>query len=136
MRDYARPLAGVSSNIAFAKQRFDSFAAPAAKLCLMLMPVATVLCIVASDGRIDKATRDRAQAALQRFSPRFCTALGLQADMGLLTSRFLRIWDQGNHDISRSTEELREFRELMQAAFMEGCFFATKLWAAGPVVYW
>ena len=56
-----QPLAGVLRNVAFAKQRFDSTAGPVGKMALMLLPAATLLAYIASDGRseMDQLVRAR-----------------------------------------------------------------------------
>ena len=98
-----RPIDTVLRHFSFAKQRFDSFAVPAAKVAIMLLPIATVLAIVASDHRVEMAKRTRSKGLLKHLTPKFCTALGLSADFGLLVADFIRVWDMGSHDIARST---------------------------------
>ena len=73
-----QPLAGVLRNVAFAKQRFDSTAGPVGKMALMLLPAATLLAHIASDGRREKDQRDRATTLLRQMDTRLCT--GVSAD--------------------------------------------------------
>ena len=63
-----QPLAGVLRNVAFAKQRFDSTAGPVAKMALMLLPAATLLAYIASDGRCEKEQRDRATTLRRKWT--------------------------------------------------------------------
>ena len=53
-----QPLAGVLRNLAFAKQRFDSKAGPVGKMALILLPAATLLACIASDGGCEKEQRE------------------------------------------------------------------------------
>ena len=77
-------LASVIRNVAFAKQRFDSTAEPVAKIALMLLPVATLLAYIASDRRHDREQRERATALLRKLESRFCVAIGVSADWGII----------------------------------------------------
>ena len=79
-----KPLASVIRNVAFAKQRFDSTAEPVAKIALMLLPVATLLAYMASDRRVEREIRERATALLRKFESRFCAAIGVSADWGII----------------------------------------------------
>ena len=54
--------------MAFAKQRFDSTAGPVGKMALMLLPAATLLAYIASDGRCEKEQRDRATTLLRKWA--------------------------------------------------------------------
>ena len=85
-----KPLASVIRNVAFAKQRFDSTAEPVAKIAMMLLPVATLLAYIASDRRIEREQRERATALLRKFESRFCVAIGVSADWGIICNWFLR----------------------------------------------
>ena len=69
----------------FAKQRFDSTAEPVAKMALMRLPIAVLLAYIGSDVRHPKDKRDRAVALLEKFTTKFCLALGLSADWGVVT---------------------------------------------------
>ncbi len=118
-----RPMETVLKHLSFAKQRFDSFAEPCAKLSVMLLPVCVLLAFLASDERTEGQRRARAAALLKLFTPKFCTALGVSADYGLLCQSFLRKFDCGDHDIARSVAELREFEETLTAVFRKGLLF-------------
>ena len=126
-----RPMDVVLKHLSFAKQRFDSFAEPAAKLALMLLPVAVLLSHIASDERCEKARRDRAVHVLKLFKPEFCMAMGLSADFGLLVNGFIRIFDCGNHDIANSQRELDHFRDTMHAVFKQGWIVGSRAENAG-----
>jgi len=122
----------VLKHLAFAKQRFDSFATPAAKLAIMLLPVAMMLSLISSDQRVDTERRTRALNTLKLLSAsKFCTALGLEADYGLLVINFLRKFDCGNHDIACSARELDDFVDMMTASFKKGWLWSTTIQEAG-----
>ena len=53
------PLTVVLKHFAFAKQRFDSTADPAAKVALMLLPLATLLAYLVTDERLKKVETER-----------------------------------------------------------------------------
>ena len=125
-RDQRPPLDVILRHFSFAKQRFDSLAVPAAKVAIMLLPVAAVLATRASDMRLKKDLRERAVRALQLLKPKFCMALGLTADFGLLVHAFVRLWDQASHDIAASLREYREFRDRMRSVFQDGLVFSPR----------
>ena len=118
-----QPLAGVVRNVAFAKQRFDSTAGPVGKLALMLLPAATLLAYIASDRRCEKEQRDRAITLLKKMDTKFCTALGVSADWGIICTWFLRRFDVAYHDIAMSRCEIDGMIETLDAVFMEGRVF-------------
>ena len=84
-----QPLALVFKCLAFAKQRFDSTAEPVAKMSLMLVPIAVLLAYIGSDERHPPAQRARAAALLAKLNAKFCLALGLSADWGIVTQAFI-----------------------------------------------
>ena len=126
-----RPMDVVLKHLSFAKQRFDSFAEPAAKLALMLLPVAVLLAHIASDERCETFRRDRAAHVLKLFKLEFCMAMGLSADFGLMVNGFIRIFDCGNHDIANSERELDHFRDTVSAVFKQGWIVGSRSENAG-----
>ena len=118
-----QPLARIFRNIAFAKQRFDSTAGPVGKIALTLLPVATLLAYIASDRRHDRPQRDRADALLRKLDSKFCTAIGVSADWGIICTWFLRLFDVANHDIAKSRSEIDCMIETLDAVFLEGRVF-------------
>ena len=118
-----RPMDVVLRHLSFAKQRFDSFADPCAKLSVMLLPVCVLLAFIGSDERNTPVRRKRAAVLLKLFTPKFCMALGMSADYGLLCVEFLRQFDCLGHDIARSVSELREFEATLDAVFRKGLVF-------------
>ena len=120
-----QPLAGVLRNVAFAKQRFDSTAGPVAKMALMLLPAATLLAYIASDGRCEKEQRERATTLLRKMDTKFCTATGVSADWGIICTWFLRRFDVAYHDIAMSRLEIDAMIETLDAVFLEGRVFQT-----------
>ena len=115
----------VLKHFAFAKQRMDSTADPLAKVCLMLLPIAVLLAMVSSDDRNQPDQRQRATALLKKFQPKFNLSMGVSADWGLIAINFLRLFDDGHHDISNSLDELEEFTEIFESVFVKGGVFHT-----------
>ena len=123
IRRESQPLACVLRHLAFAKQRFDSTADPQGKLSLMLLSVCTLLAFVASDERNKKDQRDRAISTIRKFTPKFCMALGVSADWGLVSQAFLRLFDQTDHDIALTRSEIDDFLETLNVLFIKGYVF-------------
>jgi hypothetical protein len=123
-----QPLAAVLESFSFAKQRFDSTVDPKAKLSLMLMPVATVLAFLASDARVPNALRRQAKDGLEFLTSKNCAGLGVSADWGIVWEAFLRLFDAGDHDIARSSEEIEGLIESLEALFVDGAVFQDRLW--------
>ena len=72
-------------------------------MALILLPIATLLSYIGSDMRHKKEQRDRALALLKKLDTKFCLALSLSADWGLVTKAFLRLFDVNDHDIAKSS---------------------------------
>ena len=109
----------VLRHFSFARQRFESSADPLAKFCLLLMPVCLLLSFKSNDQRCKKEERDRAATMLANFKPKFLLAAGIAADFGLITTRFLRLFDKARHDVANSMDELEEFSDTINACFIE-----------------
>ena len=125
-----QPMARILRNVAFAKQRFDSTAAPVAKIALMFLPIATLLAYMASDRRHEREQRDRATVLLQQLDSKLCVATGVSADWGIICCWFLRLFDVANHDIAKSRSEIDCMIETLDAVFLEGRVFREILGAA------
>ena len=113
----------VLTHFAFAKQRMDSCADPLAKVCMMLLPISVMLALVSSDERNHKDQRDRAAGLLSKFQPKFVIAMGVSADWGLISKYFLRLFDDGDHDISNSADEEDNFTAIFESVFVNGGVF-------------
>eukprot|EP00959_Pyramimonas_sp_CCMP1952_P462810 9483868-Pyramimonas_sp.AAC.1 len=98
----------------------------------MLLPVATLLAYIASDRRHDREQRERAGALLRKFDTKFCMAVGVSADWGIICNWFLRLFDVASHDIAKSRSEIDCMVETLDAVFMQGRVFQTVLQAARP----
>jgi hypothetical protein len=118
-----KPLAGVLRAVSFAKQRFDSTADPVAKVALMILPVAVLLAHVASDKRNEKDQRERAEKLLRKLDTKFCAAIGVSADWGIICTWFLRLFDASSHDIALSRSDIDCMIETLDACFLEGRVF-------------
>ena len=107
-------------HLSFAKQRFDSASGPARKYCCLLSAIALLLIAVASDNRLNTATRQRAQTALGNMTPQHITIAGLFADYSAEALRFIRSFDTSDHDIARTNREKQQFRKRMRILFVDG----------------
>ena len=67
--------------------------------------------------------RDRSQALLRKLDTKFCTAVGISADWGLISKWFLRLFDVAGHDIAKSRCEIDCMIETLDAVFTEGRVF-------------
>ena len=118
-----QPLAGILRHVSFAKQRFDSTADPVAKVALMILPVAVLLAHIASDMRNEKDQRERAEALLRKLDTKFCAAIAVSADWGMICTWFLRLFDKASHDIAMSRSDIDCMIETLDACFLEGRVF-------------
>ena len=125
-----KPLDTVVRNLSFAKQRFESTAGPVGKIALMLLPVATLLAYISSDKRHEKPMRDRALTLLRKFNTKFCMAVGVSADWGIICNWFLRLFDVANHDIASSRSQIDCMVDTLDAVFLEGRVFRRIMRAA------
>lgn len=111
----------VLRHLSLAKQRMDSAADPLAKLCLMLMPICLLLAYKASDQRVKKEDRERAESMLAKFKPKYLLQAGVSADWGLIAvAFFLRHFDKRDHDIANSHAEMEKFCKTLDACFVQG----------------
>ena len=110
----------VLKHLAFAKQRMDSCADPLAKVCMMLLPIAVLHALISSDDRNMKDQRERAAKLLTKFKPKFNHAMGVSADWGLISESVLRLFDDGDHDISNSVDEEEDFTNIFKSVFVNG----------------
>ena len=118
-----RPLAIVLKHLQFAKQRFNSAAGPVAKVAFVLLPIATLVAFTSSDQRRNSDERARAKALLRKLQSKFCLALGLSADWGIVCEAFLRLFDKKGHDIARSASEISNFKFVLKTLFIDGYVF-------------
>ena len=116
----SRPLAVVLKHLRFAKQRFNSAADPVAKVAFMLMPIATLIAYTSSDQRRNCHEQARAKALLRKLESKFCLALGLSADWGIVCEAFLRLFDKKGHDIAKSASEISNFKFVIKTPFIDG----------------
>jgi hypothetical protein len=112
-------LTKVLRHLSFAKQRFESFAEPARKLCLMLQAVAMLLASVAGDCRKDTATRARASELLEGMTPEAIVVAGLTADYSSECLDFIRRFD-ADYDPALVLRYKNDFIARMRTLFFEG----------------
>ena len=103
-----------------AKQRFESFAGPARKYCLLLTAVATLLASVAGDARKPREERDRAVALLEGMTPESIVVAGLTADYTADCVDFVRYFDRHNVDPASVLQRRDRFLHRMRVMFLEG----------------
>ena len=114
------PLEVVLKDLGFAKQRFDCTVDPAGKLALLLLPIATMLAVLATDERNKACRRSLAERALQFLDSKFATALGISADWGIIWEVLLRFFDVADHDIAASSEQVEGHIQLLRILFLKG----------------
>ena len=125
-----KPLERVARDLSFAKQRFNSTAGPVGKIALMLLPVATLLAYISSDVRHDAEMRERAKTLLKKLDTKFCMAVGVSADWGIICEWFLRLFDVASHDIAQSRSQIDCMVETLESVFIEGRVFKKIMRAA------
>ena len=118
-----QPFDTVLRHFSFAKQRFESYSQPMAKLAVLLLPVCVLLSFIASDQRHPKQQRERASTLLAKFQPKFCIGLAMSADFAIICTDFLRLFDTLDHDIADSVSEAERFIETLHAMFSKACVF-------------
>ena len=125
-----KPLERVVRDLSFAKQRFNSTAGPVGKIALMLLPVAILLAYISSDVRHDAEMRERAKTLLKKLDTKFCMAVGVSADWGIICEWFLRLFDAASHDIAQSRSQIDCMVETLESVFIEGRVFKKIMRAA------
>ena len=106
IRGEDKPLAVLLKHLSFAKQRVESSADPMAKVAFLLLPLATMLALIASDERTAVGDRKRAKDQLKKMTSKFALAAGASADWGLVTLAFIGLFDKNEHDIGRLRAKL------------------------------
>ena len=86
----------------------------------MLLPLATLLAYISSDARHNAEQRARARDLLCKLNSKFCTAIAVSADWGIICQWFLRLFDVANHDIAKSRMDIDCMIETLDAVFMHG----------------
>ena len=71
------------------------------------------------DMRVPGSTRCRAQALLDKMCPAQIVSAGLFADYTVEALRFVRAWDEGDHDIAKSTRERDASIKRMRVLFYD-----------------
>ena len=118
----------VQRTMSFAKQRFDSYASPQMKFCVLFVALAMLLAYQASDPRVKSEVRARASRRLEQM-PHYVLPAGLSATYSAEALEFVRIFDTVDHDPALSWSQAREWRRRMDILFVEG-----HVWACGSEV--
>ena len=109
----------VSRVMSFAAHRFDSCATPQRQFCCMLAAIAMMLAYVASDSRTAPASRARATTRLRELPQHVLTA-GLSGTYSEECIRFIRLFDEGDHDPALTLGQKITFERRMRLLFLEG----------------
>ena len=109
----------IMKTVNFAKQRWDSMAAPSLQFCVMLVPIAMLLAHAASDRRADKSVRDRARHRLLQM-PDQVPVVGTAASFAGEAMRFVRLFDVADHDPALTYRESRSFVDRAKRLFIGG----------------
>ena len=110
----------IVKHLSAAKQRFESFASPARRYCLLLSSLALLLALTASDTRQNKETRESAAEALEAITPDSIVVAGLTADYTAECLDFVRQFDRSNVDPATLARMRDAFKERMEALFLQG----------------
>ena len=113
----------VQRTMSFAKQRFDSYASPQMKFCVLFVSIAMLLAYQATDPRAKTEVRDRAGRRLEKM-PHYVLPAGLAATYSAEALEFVRIFDVTDHDPALSWSQARDWRKRIEALFLEGHVWA------------
>ena len=111
-------------HFSFAKQRFDSYAEPLMKFCLLLRAVCMLLAMKAADLRNNKEVRDRAATVLRSIDAADCVSFGISGDFAEETLRFVRELEPADLDVASIPRLTRDFLARMKLLFMDGHILA------------
>ena len=115
-------LQAVQHVLRFAKQRFESCATPQRQFCCLLVAMGMVLAFVACDPRADAETRARAARRLEEM-PAYVLPQGLAASYSAEMLEFVRLFDRQDHDPALTWEQVRTWKQRVQALFVDGQIF-------------
>ena len=107
-------------HFSFAKQRYESCAAPQRKYCCMINAIALLLSMIAGDARQKHDVRERAGQALDSMTPKSIATAGLTADYNSVCMDFIRIFDTDDHDPALTARQRDEFINTMRTLFLRG----------------
>ena len=107
-------------HFSFAKQRYESYAAPQRHWCCLLGAVAVVLACRASDARRPRKERQDYVDRLLQIGPALAIKSGLSADWGLECRALISKFDVTDHDPSRTQRQIDKWLAKAQVLFMDG----------------
>jgi hypothetical protein len=110
----------VMRHFSFAPHRFESWTGPRRAYACCFHAVALLLAEMAGDSRRTPAERRQTEEALVAMSPQNLLEVGLAADFGEVSMRFLREFDKADRDPVRTAAELNAFAYTLQKLFVEG----------------
>ena len=114
----------VQETLSFAKQRFDSYASPQLKFCVLLVALAMLLAYQVSDPRTKSNARSRAQRRLEQM-PHYVLPAGLSATFSAEALEFVRKFDVSDHDPACTWMQSRDWQKRMTTLFIDGHVWAS-----------
>ena len=113
-------LTAILKHLRAAKPRFESYATPARRYCLMLNSLALLLAMTASDKRKERPVREKAEELLTSMTPESVVIAGLTADYAAESLDFTRAFDRSDIDPASVAFTRNAFVDRMQALFLQG----------------
>ncbi|CAJ1455386.1 unnamed protein product [Effrenium voratum] len=107
--DKEQPLLHALKHLSYAPQRWNSESEPLRRFAGMLIPIALLLAVQASDTRQSTTFRQRSQRALEALTPTFLADVALSSDFSSEMVRFLRSFDVDLHDPASTVRQKQEF---------------------------
>ena len=90
----------------------------------MLLPIATLLAMSSADQRRTHEDRERAEVSLLRkLQSKFCLALWLSVDLGIVCDACLRLFDNKGHAITNTASEISNFKFVIKTFVINGHVF-------------
>ena len=110
----------VLRHLSFAKQRYESYAAPQRHWCCLLSAVALVLAVRASDCR--RSAKERAEYAtrLTSIGPALGINSGLSADWGMQCRSLISKFDVTDHDPAKTERQVSDWLHKARTLFQDG----------------
>ena len=76
----------------------------------MRLPIAALLAMSSADQRRTHEDRERAEvSSLRKLQGKFCLALWLSVDLGIVCDACLRLFDKKGHAITNTASEISNF---------------------------
>ena len=87
----------------------------------MRLPIAALLAMSSADQRRTHEDRERAEvSSLRKLQGKFCLALWLSVDLGIVCDACLRLFDKKGHAITNTASEISNFKFVIKPPFIDG----------------